>query len=128
MWIILTQELLFDDIVYACMYACRAATIELCEDHCSFLRIDKDDFNRILKAVEANTVRLQEHGRDVLILEKGRDSEYSVAAGTPEKMLEHLMDVAMKDVAMKDDYDSMFISTVHRTGRECLHVEDMWLQ
>jgi len=48
----------------------RAATIVLREDNCHFLRVDKDDFNRILRDVEANTVRLKEHGSDVLILEK----------------------------------------------------------
>lgn len=49
---------------------CRAATIITREDGCQFLRVDKDDFNRILRDVEANTVRLKEHGRDVLVLEK----------------------------------------------------------
>ena len=48
----------------------RAATIILREDSCHFLRVDKGDFNRILRDVEANTVRLKEHGKDVLILEK----------------------------------------------------------
>ena len=32
--------------------------------------MDKDDFNRILRDVEANTVRLKEHDVDVLLLEK----------------------------------------------------------
>jgi Rap guanine nucleotide exchange factor 4 len=32
--------------------------------------VDKTDFNRILKDVEANKVRLKEHNKDVLILEK----------------------------------------------------------
>ena len=40
------------------------------EDNCHFLRVDKDDFNRILRDVEANTVRLKEHDVDVLLLEK----------------------------------------------------------
>ncbi|XP_046573528.1 LOW QUALITY PROTEIN: rap guanine nucleotide exchange factor 4-like [Haliotis rubra] len=82
----------------------RAATIVLREDSCHFLRVDKDDFNRILRDVEANTVRLKEHGEDVLVLEKiptnieGPDGtvrahyKYSVMAGTPEKMLEHLLE------------------------------------
>ncbi|GCC40403.1 hypothetical protein chiPu_0024263 [Chiloscyllium punctatum] len=48
----------------------RAATIVLREDHCLFLRVDKEDFKRILKDVEANTVHLKEHGQDVLVLEK----------------------------------------------------------
>jgi Rap guanine nucleotide exchange factor 4 len=48
----------------------RAATIILRENYCHFLRVDKDHFNRILRDVEANTVRLKEHGKDVLVLEK----------------------------------------------------------
>lgn len=48
----------------------RSATIITKENNCHFLRVDKDDFNRILKDVEANTVRLKEHTKDVLILEK----------------------------------------------------------
>lgn len=48
----------------------RAATIVLRENNCHFLRVDKENFNRILRDVEANTVRLKEHGKDVLILEK----------------------------------------------------------
>ncbi|XP_076472872.1 rap guanine nucleotide exchange factor 4-like isoform X2 [Babylonia areolata] len=82
----------------------RAATIVLREDNCHFLRVDKDDFNRILRDVEANTVRLKEHGQDVLLLEKipvnvplhngsfQSQYKYSVMAGTPEKMLEYLLE------------------------------------
>ncbi|XP_061736009.1 rap guanine nucleotide exchange factor 4 [Nerophis ophidion] len=83
----------------------RAASIVLREDHCHFLRVNKDDFNRILRDVEANTVRLKEHGQDVLVLEKSlRSSQssmqgassshymYKVMAGTPEKILEHLLE------------------------------------
>jgi len=40
------------------------------ENNCNLLRVDKEYFNRILRDVEANTLRLQEHGKDVLILEK----------------------------------------------------------
>ncbi|KAJ8025008.1 Rap guanine nucleotide exchange factor 4 [Holothuria leucospilota] len=47
----------------------RAATIVVREENCQFLRVDKQDFNRILKNVEANTVRLKEHGKDVLVLQ-----------------------------------------------------------
>uniref|UniRef100_A0A8C0FWN1 Rap guanine nucleotide exchange factor 3 n=1 Tax=Bubo bubo TaxID=30461 RepID=A0A8C0FWN1_BUBBB len=48
----------------------RAATIILREDNCHFLRVDKQDFNHILKDVEANTMRLKEHGKVVLVLQK----------------------------------------------------------
>ncbi len=48
----------------------RSATIITRENNCHFLRVDKDDFNRILKDVEANTVKLKEYGIDVLILSK----------------------------------------------------------
>uniref|UniRef100_A0A8C7IB06 Rap guanine nucleotide exchange factor 3 n=1 Tax=Oncorhynchus kisutch TaxID=8019 RepID=A0A8C7IB06_ONCKI len=79
----------------------RAATIILREDNCHFLRVDKQDFIRILKDVEANTMRLEEHGKAVLVLEKaestnpggaGNSSKYTVMAGTPEKILEHLLE------------------------------------
>ena len=48
----------------------RTATIVLNEDNTHFLRVDKDDFNRVLRDVEANTIRLKEHGKDVLMLDK----------------------------------------------------------
>ncbi|XP_048340116.1 rap guanine nucleotide exchange factor 4 isoform X2 [Sphaerodactylus townsendi] len=84
----------------------RAASIVLREDNCHFLRVDKEDFNRILRDVEANTVRLKEHDQDVLVLEKvspgNRASnqgssqplqlKYTVMSGTPEKILEHFLE------------------------------------
>ncbi|XP_024142963.1 rap guanine nucleotide exchange factor 4 isoform X2 [Oryzias melastigma] len=88
----------------------RAASIVLREDNCHFLRVDKEDFNRILRDVEANTVRLEEHGQDVLVLEKtlgsARNSadgssavhyKYRVMSGTPEKILEHLLKMMRLD-------------------------------
>ncbi|XP_072253138.1 rap guanine nucleotide exchange factor 4 isoform X1 [Leuresthes tenuis] len=88
----------------------RAASIVLREDNCHFLRVDKEDFNRILRDVEANTVRLKEHGQDVLVLEKclstSRTSvhgssashyKYKVMSGTPEKILEHLLEMMRLD-------------------------------
>ncbi|XP_056145905.1 rap guanine nucleotide exchange factor 4 isoform X2 [Lampris incognitus] len=91
----------------------RAASIVLREDNCHFLRVDKEDFNRILRDVEANTVRLKEHEQDVLVLEKslsaGRGSitgtsssssshyKYTVMSGTPEKILEHFLEMTRLD-------------------------------
>ncbi|KAK4289884.1 hypothetical protein Pmani_037176, partial [Petrolisthes manimaculis] len=80
----------------------RAATIILREDNCHFLRVDKGDFNRIMRDVEANTVRLKEHGQDVLVLEKISSNahshshyKYTVMSGTPQKMLEHLLETRL---------------------------------
>ncbi|XP_017779355.1 PREDICTED: rap guanine nucleotide exchange factor 4 [Nicrophorus vespilloides] len=81
----------------------RAATIVLRENNCQFLRVDKENFNRILRDVEANTVRLKEHGKDVLVLEKISPQQktaysnfkYTVMAGTPQKMLEHLLETRL---------------------------------
>uniref|UniRef100_A0AAY4CGU4 Rap guanine nucleotide exchange factor 3-like n=1 Tax=Denticeps clupeoides TaxID=299321 RepID=A0AAY4CGU4_9TELE len=89
----------------------RSATIILREDNCHFLRVDKQDFIRILKDVEANTVRLEEHGKVVLVLEKSSDqdmtnqggtgssSKYTVMSGTPEKILEHLLETIKLDIS-----------------------------
>lgn len=40
------------------------------ENNCHLAKVDKDNFNRILRDVEANSLRLQENGKDVLILER----------------------------------------------------------
>uniref|UniRef100_A0A673CRJ2 Rap guanine nucleotide exchange factor (GEF) 3 n=1 Tax=Sphaeramia orbicularis TaxID=375764 RepID=A0A673CRJ2_9TELE len=84
----------------------RAATIILREDNCHFLRVDKQDFIRILKDVEANTVRLEEHGKTVLVLEKSAEStEYTVMSGAPEKILEHLLETVKLDSNGNDAID-----------------------
>ncbi|XP_019910094.2 rap guanine nucleotide exchange factor 4 isoform X2 [Esox lucius] len=94
----------------------RSASIVLREDNCHFLRVDKEDFNRILRDVEANTVRLKEHDQDVLVLEKSPSSssrtsthgtatttatsthyKYTVMSGTPEKILEHFLEMMRLD-------------------------------
>ncbi|XP_036426356.1 rap guanine nucleotide exchange factor 4-like isoform X4 [Colossoma macropomum] len=90
----------------------RAASIVLREDNCHFLRVDKEDFNRILRDVEANTVRLKEHDKDVLVLQKSlRPSshgnvpahfKYTVMSGTPEKILEHLLETMRLDIHFSD--------------------------
>uniref|UniRef100_A0A8K9XJX2 Rap guanine nucleotide exchange factor 4 n=1 Tax=Oncorhynchus mykiss TaxID=8022 RepID=A0A8K9XJX2_ONCMY len=83
----------------------RAASIVLREDNCHFLRVDKEDFNRILRDVEANTVRLKEHDQDVLVLEKSPSRlasnqlqcQYTVMSGAPEKILEHFLEMMRLD-------------------------------
>ncbi|XP_016425662.1 rap guanine nucleotide exchange factor 4-like [Sinocyclocheilus rhinocerous] len=90
----------------------RAASIILREDNCHFLRVDKEDFNRILRDVEANTVRLKEHDQDVLVLQKSlRPSshgnipahfKYTVMSGSPEKILEHLLETMRLDIHFSD--------------------------
>ncbi|MGH0183511.1 UNVERIFIED_CONTAM: hypothetical protein FKN15_012171 [Acipenser sinensis] len=96
----------------------RAATIILREDCCHFLRVDKQDFIHILKDVEANTVWLEEHGKVVLVLEKsprggpanqgasGNSHKYTVMSGTPEKILEHLLESVRLDSGCSDLTDT----------------------
>nr|XP_060635177.1 rap guanine nucleotide exchange factor 4 isoform X3 [Anolis sagrei ordinatus] len=100
----------------------RAASIVLREDNCHFLRVDKEDFNRILRDVEANTVRLKEHEQDVLVLEKipagSRTSNqgnaqpnsllirYIVMSGTPEKILEHFLETMRLETTLSDGTDT----------------------
>ncbi|XP_037370062.1 rap guanine nucleotide exchange factor 3 isoform X2 [Talpa occidentalis] len=92
----------------------RAATIILREDNCHFLRVDKQDFNRIIKDVEAKTMRLEEHGKVVLVLERTSQSagpsrppppgrnRYTVMSGTPEKILELLLEAMRPDSSAHD--------------------------
>ncbi|XP_074766355.1 rap guanine nucleotide exchange factor 4 isoform X2 [Athene noctua] len=98
----------------------RAASIVLREDNCHFLRVDKEDFNRILRDVEANTVRLKEHDQDVLVLEKipagnrvsnqGNSQpqhKYIVMSGTPEKILEHFLETMRLEATLNEATDSI---------------------
>ncbi|XP_053554426.1 rap guanine nucleotide exchange factor 4-like [Bombina bombina] len=94
----------------------RAASIVLREDNCHFLRVDKEDFNRILRDVEANTVRLKEHDQDVLVLEKtpagsGQANsqspyKYTVMAGNPEKLFEHFLETMRLEPSLNEAADS----------------------
>lgn len=99
----------------------RAATIILREDNCHFLRVDKQDFNRIIKDVEAKTMRLEEHGKVVLVLERSSQgsgpsrpptpgrNRYTVMSGTPEKILELLLE-AMRPNSSAHDPTETFLS------------------
>lgn len=96
----------------------RAATIVLKENNCHLLRVDKEHFNRILRDVEANTLRLQEHGKDVLVLERvakqrGHSAfKYTVMSGTPQKMLEHLLETRLSgQVGPNDPFLDDFLLT-----------------
>uniref|UniRef100_A0A0K0FB67 Rap guanine nucleotide exchange factor 1 (inferred by orthology to a C. elegans protein) n=1 Tax=Strongyloides venezuelensis TaxID=75913 RepID=A0A0K0FB67_STRVS len=135
----------------------RAATIALREDNSQFLRVDKHDFNRILRDAEANTVRLNEHGKDVLVLEKvnisyknninfGGDLStypnntaqthccYSVMAGQPEKMLEYILETridAVNDDEPLDTFLEDFILThiiYFHTNLLCSYLKDYYMR
>uniref|UniRef100_A0A663MF24 Rap guanine nucleotide exchange factor 4 n=1 Tax=Athene cunicularia TaxID=194338 RepID=A0A663MF24_ATHCN len=82
--------------------------------------LHKEDFNRILRDVEANTVRLKEHDQDVLVLEKipagNRVSnqvnsqpqhKYIVMSGTPEKILEHFLETMRLEATLNEATDSI---------------------
>ncbi|TPP57840.1 Rap guanine nucleotide exchange factor 4 [Fasciola gigantica] len=109
----------------------RAASIVLAENNCHFLKVQKDDFDRILRDVEANIVRLKEQESDVLILERLLDTDgqksndtspshkeehlgkkssnsrrfinYSIKAGTTEKIVQHLLDVRLGGIEQQVD-------------------------
>ncbi|XP_075706239.1 rap guanine nucleotide exchange factor 3 [Rhinoderma darwinii] len=96
----------------------RAASIVLRDDNCHFLRVDKHDFNRILRDVEANTVRLKEHDKVVLVLEKSSqlsgnnletsvagNHKYTVMSGTADKILEHLLETMRLDSSLNNPED-----------------------
>uniref|UniRef100_A0A2K5CK79 Rap guanine nucleotide exchange factor 3 n=1 Tax=Aotus nancymaae TaxID=37293 RepID=A0A2K5CK79_AOTNA len=106
----------------------RAATIILREDNCHFLRVDKQDFNRIIKDVEAKTMRLEEHGKVVLVLERASQgagssrpptpgrNRYTVMSGTPEKILELLLEAMGPDSTAHDPTET-FLSDFLLTHR-----------
>ncbi|RMX42304.1 hypothetical protein pdam_00009874, partial [Pocillopora damicornis] len=97
------------------------------EEGISWYIILKGSVNVVVhgKDVETNTVRLKEHRKDVLVLEKinipnmfGEDNsqthipqiqKYSVMAGTPEKMVEYLLETRM-DNSNTNNFDDHFLN------------------
>lgn len=75
----------------------RSASIQTREPNCYFLRVEREDFRRILLSVESTTMKLVEHGKEVLLLEKGSWGRYSVVKGTPQKMLDHLLEAGIEE-------------------------------
>uniref|UniRef100_A0A2K6ARB1 Rap guanine nucleotide exchange factor 3 n=1 Tax=Macaca nemestrina TaxID=9545 RepID=A0A2K6ARB1_MACNE len=74
----------------------RAATIILREDNCHFLRVDKQDFNRIIKVLLS---RDQSRGPCHRLAVSAR---YTVMSGTPEKILELLLEAMGPDSSAHD--------------------------
>ena len=70
----------------------RSASVQVKEDNTYFLTISRSDFKRILLSVESSTIKFTELGKEVLLLEKARQGRYLVVKGTPEKMLDHLLE------------------------------------
>eukprot|EP00062_Callorhinchus_milii_P002100 gi/632937912/ref/XP_007901514.1/ PREDICTED: rap guanine nucleotide exchange factor 5 isoform X2 [Callorhinchus milii] len=81
-----------------------AANVILTEESYHILPVVQQDLSRILKNDEVNTVRMKERGQDALVLKKvssaspaptagsaQNDWRYVVVSGTPEKILEHLL-------------------------------------
>uniref|UniRef100_A0A8C6PYJ9 Rap guanine nucleotide exchange factor 4 n=1 Tax=Nothobranchius furzeri TaxID=105023 RepID=A0A8C6PYJ9_NOTFU len=69
----------------------RAASIILREDNCHFLRVDKEDFNRILRV----SVEMQHY--PPLMCLAPCCFRYNIMSGTPEKILEHLLEMMRLD-------------------------------
>ena len=86
-----------------------------------------------MKSVEANTVRLQEHGHDVLVLEKIKEKyvrsldylgyvtlqsyvvcRYSVVLGTPDKVIDHLIDKKVDETEIEGCYLLFLSSVIYR--------------
>lgn len=95
----------------------RSATITTRVNNCHFLRVVKSDFDQIVKDCVANNVYLKELDKIVLVLQKlpfNTKNEisrgcykYSVISGTPEKLLEHLLETRI--LFKTDDTSDTFI-------------------
>ncbi len=69
----------------------RSSSIQVREDNSYFIRIERTDFRRILLSVESTNIKVVEHGKEVLLLEKASLGKYLVVKGTAEKMLDHIL-------------------------------------
>ena len=74
------------------MLTFRSSSVQVREDNSYFLRIEREDFKRILLSVESTTIKFTEQGKEVLVLEKALWGQYLVVKGTAERMLDHLLE------------------------------------
>uniref|UniRef100_A0A4W3INN8 Rap guanine nucleotide exchange factor 4 n=1 Tax=Callorhinchus milii TaxID=7868 RepID=A0A4W3INN8_CALMI len=81
----------------------RAASIVLHEDNCHFLRVDKEDFNRILRV---SGIRYQS------IFSSCR---YTVMSGTPEKILEHFLETLRLELPSNETIEAFQGSEQEKT-------------
>uniref|UniRef100_A0A8C1MCS6 Rap guanine nucleotide exchange factor (GEF) 4 n=1 Tax=Cyprinus carpio TaxID=7962 RepID=A0A8C1MCS6_CYPCA len=83
----------------------RAASIVLREDNCHFLRVDKEDFNRILRvrahlayiSILLSVLTLRAQTTCQCVSPVHLFFRYTVMSGTPEKILEHLLETLKLD-------------------------------
>lgn len=120
----------------------RSASVQVKEDNTYFLTISRSDFKRILLSVESSTIKFTELGKEVLLLEKARQGRYLVVKGTPDKMLDHLLESEIEIGSQEGDDTSatsvelcclFSITSTHCTHRHicpgllldlpCIHVD-----
>lgn len=115
------------------------APVILTEEVYRVQAVTEENFSRIRKSDEVSTIRMKEQGRDVLILQKVsssspapaagsalNDLRYVVVAGTPEKILEHLLnDIHLEEGGCKETDilldDFLLTYTVFMTTSDLCH-------
>lgn len=110
----------------------RSASISTREYNCFFLKIERDDFRRILMSVESSTMKVTDRGREVMHLQRegvGRSvshhplrglgcycyilhipHSYTVVRGTPVRMLDHLISSDI-DISLDNSFAYDFFLT-----------------
>ena len=54
----------------------RTVSIKIRENHCCFLRVERDEYKRILLSVEKNTVKIKENGKEAMLLERSTNGRW----------------------------------------------------
>eukprot|EP01135_Chromosphaera_perkinsii_P011024 Nk52_evm58s2309 gene=Nk52_evmTU58s2309 len=104
----------------------RAAAIATEDEDCEFIVVEKDDYLRLLKNLETNTVKLEENGKVVMVLERrsvisDSSSEPVVSVvemrGTVDKLIEYLI---------RDDHSPTYVEDFIFTVRTYVDPMDFW--
>lgn len=74
-----------------------------------FLCISRENFKRILLSVESTNIKFTEHGKEVLLLEKAREGKYLVVKGTPDRMLDHLLESEIEIGSQEGKQSALFL-------------------
>ena len=63
------------------LFSLRTVSIKIHENNCCFLRVERDEYRRILISVEENTVKIKENGKEAMLLERSAAGRWVWSVG-----------------------------------------------
>ena len=78
--------------------------------------------------MESTNIKVMEHGKAVLLLEKASLGKYLVVKGTPDKMLDHLLAAELEGSSQEGDWSGCCCCSVYMYIVVRLHVYTCYIR